>query len=129
MDEGQGTKCLLEDRQVGLPWHLTQSFHHALERPPHDPDTKHAAVRRAGASRRTNEGAVVPDAPALGGETEPRGPGDFVRLAEVRLGTTKDAGRIEQAAQQSAARARRSTKDIRARRFVHSMRLPSFCSR
>src|SRR5215216_2268456 len=99
MDEGQGTKCPLEDRQVGFPWHLTQSFHHALERPPHDADTKHAVVRRAGASRRTHEGAVVPDAPALGGEAEPRGPGGFVRLAEVRLEPTEDTGRTEHAAQ------------------------------
>src|SRR5919107_4511463 len=129
MDEGQGTKHLLEDRQVGLPWCLAQTFHHALERPPHDSDTKHAVVRRAGASRRVHEGAVVPDAPALGGEAEPCGPGDFVRLAEVRLGPTEDAGRIEQAAQESTARAWRSTNDIRARRFVHPMRLPSFCSR
>src|SRR5829696_1844832 len=129
MNEGQGTECLLEDRQVGLPRHPTQTSYHALERPPHDSDSEHAVLRRAGASRRTDEGAVVPDAPALGGEAEPCGPGDFVRLAEVRLGPTEDAGRREQAAQQSAARARRSTKGIRARRFLHWIRLPSFCSR
>src|ERR671916_1312128 len=129
MNEGQGTERLLEDRQVGLPWHPTQTFYHALKRPPHDSDSEHAVVRRAGAMHRIHEGAVIPDTPALGGEAEPCGPGDFVRPAEVRLGPTEDAGRIEQAAQESAARARRSTNDIRARRFVHPMRLPSFCSR
>src|SRR5215207_5316297 len=112
MDEGQGTKRPLEDRQVGPPRHLTKTFHHAPERPPHDADTKHAVVRRAGAKRRNHEGAVVSDAPALGGEAEPCGPGDLVRLAEVRLGPTEDAGRIEQAAKQSAPRARRTTKHV-----------------
>src|SRR5918997_4681329 len=123
MNEGQGTERLLEDRQVGLPWHPTQTFYHALKRPPHDSDSEHAVVRRAGAMRRIHEGAVIPDTPALGGEAEPCGPGEFVRLAEVRLGPTEDAGRIEQAAQQSAPRARRSTNDIRARRVLHQTRL------
>src|ERR687893_2437349 len=127
MNEGQGTERLLEDRQVGLPWHSTQTFYHALELPPHDSDSEHAIVRRAGASRRTDEGTVVPDAPALGGEAEPCGPGDFVRLAEVRLGPTEDTGRIEQAAQQSAPRARRSAQDVRARRVLHHTRPPAFC--
>src|SRR4028118_2171874 len=97
MNEGQGTERLLEDRQVGLPWHPTQTFYHALKRPPHDSDSEHAVVRRAGAMRRIHEGAVIPDTPALGGEAEPCGPGDFLRLAEVRLGPTEGAGRREPA--------------------------------
>src|SRR5829696_4013806 len=129
MNEGQGTQRLLEDRQVGLPWHPTQTFYHALKRPPHDSDSEDAIVRRAGAMRRIHEGAVISDTPALGGEAEPCGPGDFVLLAEVRLGPTEDAGRIEQAAQQSAPCAWRSAQDVRARRFLHQTRLPSFCSR
>src|SRR4028119_2022195 len=88
MNEGQGTERLLEDRQVGLPWHPTQTFYHALKRPPHDSDSEHAVVRRAGAMRRIHEGAVVPDTPALGGEAEPCGPGDFARLAEDPPGPT-----------------------------------------
>src|SRR5919112_202534 len=109
MDEGQGTERLFEDRQVWLPRHPSQTFHHAPERPPHESGTKHAVARRAGASRRIHEGAVVPDAPTFSGEAELRGPGDFVRLAEVRLGATENTGRTEQAAQQGAAGARRST--------------------
>src|SRR4028118_383622 len=65
MNEGQGTERLLEDRQVGLPWHPTQTFYHALKRPPHDSDSEHAVVRRAGAMRRIHEGAVIPDTPSV----------------------------------------------------------------
>src|SRR4028118_2381293 len=77
MNEGQGTERLLEDRQVGLPWHPTQTFYHALKRPPHDSDSEHAVVRRAGAMRRIHEGAAIPDthAPArAGGRVAPPSP-------------------------------------------------------